>query len=94
MTIDDADQKTGSRSLRVRIVATEEALRQHRLRSARMAGALEKRLSSKLSSPDTLMVAAGLGFTFEKMSRNPSRLLLNHLLKTATQASLLFRALS
>lgn len=93
MTINHGDQKTGSRSLRARIAAADEALWQHRLQSVRMAGTFEKHLRAKLTSPKTLMVAAGIGFTLETASRNPSRSLLN-LLKTATHASLLFRALS
>lgn len=93
MSSGHGDQKTDSRSLRVRIAATEAALRQSRLQSARMATAFDTRLRAKLTSPGTLMVAAGIGFTLETTSRNPSRSLLN-LLKTATHASLLFRALS
>lgn len=87
------DQAADSRSLRARIDATEEALRQHRLQSSMMAGALENRVRSRIASPAAITIAAGFGFALGKRKSQGGSYSLLNLLKTATQASLLHRAL-
>ena len=87
-----AEATIDSSSLHARITAADASLRHHRLQTSRMAEALELHVRRRITSPAALALAAGLGFLLEKRRHHPSPSLLN-LLKTATHASLLVRAL-
>lgn len=85
-------QVADDRSLSDKIAASDKALQHHRLQSYRMTGALEDRVRRRISSPAALTIAATVGFALGKTRHSGSRSLLN-LLKTATQATLLHRAM-
>jgi len=92
MSDTDLERTRDLRSLRTRIVAQEQALRLHRTLATDTAEAIQVRIRGRMTSPTTLMVAAGIGFLLGKRGSNRSRTLLAPL-KIATHASLLFRAL-
>ncbi|MCC5887483.1 MAG: hypothetical protein JJT88_13705 [Gammaproteobacteria bacterium] len=92
MSDTDLEPARDLRSIRLRIVAKEQALRLHRTLASDKAKAIRTRIRGRMTSPVTLMVAAGIGFTLGKRGSNRSRKLIAPL-KIATHASLLLRAL-